>query len=194
MFRRICVFCGSSSGVRPIYAEAAAALGRELARRGIGLVFGGGKIGLMGIVADSVMAAGGEVIGVLPKPLFTREVAHTGLTELHVVDSMHARKAMMADLAEGFIAMPGGFGTLEELFEIVTWAQLGLHTNPCGLLNTAGYFDPLVSFIDHQVTEGFLPTEDREIVMVDPDPAGLLERMERYEPPIAPRWITPEET
>jgi len=172
---RVCVFCGSRSGGNAIYGETAAALGDLIARRGFGLVYGGGNIGLMGIVADAALAAGGEVIGVIPRHLLDREVAHSGLSNLHVVDSMHTRKALMAELSDLFIAAPGGFGTLDEMCEILTWAQLGLHRKPCGLLNVAGYFDPLLGMFDHAVSEGFLGAPHRSLIVSDHDAPRLIE-------------------
>jgi uncharacterized protein (TIGR00730 family) len=189
--RRICVFCGSSAGGRPAYAEAARALGRLLAAEGIGLVFGGGRVGLMGVVADAVLAGGGEAIGVIPEALLRREVGHTGLTELLVVESMHERKARMADLSDGFVALPGGFGTLEELFEVVTWAQLGIHPKPCGLLDVAGYYEPLLQLLDRGVDESFIRPQHRGLVLAGTDPARLLERMRRFVPPTTEAWIAP---
>lgn len=174
---RVCVFCGSRSGERSIYADTAAALGTLLARRGFGLVYGGGNIGLMGIIADAALAAGGEVIGVIPQHLLEREVAHTGLTQLHVVDSMHTRKALMADIADVFVAAPGGFGTLDELCEILTWAQLGLHGKPCGLLNVAGYFDSLLGMFDQATREGFLSAQHRQLVIAGHDAQHLIDRL-----------------
>ena len=174
---RVCVFCGSRRGEQAIYAETAAALGTLLARRGIGVVYGGGNIGLMGIVADAALAAGGEVIGVIPGHLQDREVAHGGLTALHVVDSMHARKALMARLSDVFIAAPGGFGTLDEMCEILTWAQLGLHNKPCGLLNVAGYFDALLGMFDHAVREGFLSQQHRQLIATDTDVSRLVDHL-----------------
>jgi len=187
--RRVCVFCGSSHGASPVYAEAARDLGRRLARRGLGLVYGGGNVGLMGEVADAALAAGGEVIGVIPYALEAREVAHSGLTELHVVDSMHERKALMADLSDGFLALPGGIGTLEEFFEVWTWGQLGLHAKPCGLLDVAGYYAPLLAFLDRTVEEGFLRPAHREVVLVDTDPEALLDRMAAFTPPRVEKWM-----
>ncbi|WP_370950176.1 TIGR00730 family Rossman fold protein [Amycolatopsis sp. cg5] len=186
--RRICVFCGSSMGNSPEYAAAAAALGTLLASRGIGLVYGGASVGTMGVVADAALAAGGEVIGVIPEALSSVEISHAGLTELHVVADMHERKAKMAALSDGFLALPGGAGTLEELFEIWTWAQLGLHTKPLGLVDVAGYYAPLRTFVDHMVTEGFLRPAHRDFILVDPDPAVLLDAFATYEPPPKPTW------
>src|SRR5216684_2883582 len=180
--RRICVFSGSNMGVRQEYGEAARELGRELVARGLGLVYGGASVGLMGVVADSVLAGGGEVIGVLPRALFRSEVAHKHLTALHEVGSMHERKALMADLSDGFIALPGGFGTFDELFEITTWAQLGLHTKPIGLLNVAGYFTPLLAMVGHAVTEGFIPPDHAHILLNSASPADLLDSFAAYTP------------
>lgn len=174
---RVCVFCGSRSGDAPLHAEMARLLGTLLAVRGHGVVYGGGNIGLMGIVADAALAAGGEVIGVIPQHLLEREVAHAGLTKLHVVNSMHTRKALMADLSDAFIAAPGGFGTLDELCEILTWAQLGLHRKPCGLLNVAGYYDPLLGMFDRAVNDGFLSLPHRQLIISDNDPTRLLDRL-----------------
>ena len=191
--RRICVFCGSSPGRDPRYAEQAAALARELASRGIGVVFGGGSIGLMGVLADHALAAGGAVIGVIPHGLAARELAHRGVADMRVVATMHARKALMAELADGFVALPGGMGTLDELFEIVTWSQLGIHRKPVGVLNVGGYYDPLVALLDHAVAGGFVSAENRGLVIVDEEPAALLDRMAAHEPPAAPAWVTAEE-
>jgi hypothetical protein len=191
--RRVCVFCGSSPGGDPRYAQQAAALARELASRGIGLVFGGGSIGLMGVVADHALAAGAAVTGVIPHGLAARELAHRGVADMRVVTTMHARKALMAELADGFVALPGGLGTLDELFEIVTWSQLGIHRKPVGVLNVAGYYDPLVTLLDHAVAGGFVAAENRGLVIVDEEPAALLDRMAAHEPPPAPAWATPEE-
>ena len=191
--KRICVFCGGSVGRDARYREAAEELGRQLAGRGLGLVFGGGSVGLMGAVADATLAAGGRAIGVIPHGLAVREVAHRGLTELRVVSSMHERKAMMARLADAFVALPGGFGTLEELFEIVTWAQLGIHRKPIGLLNVAGYYDALVRLLDHAVAEGFVPAENRGLIVVASEPAPLLERLAAHQGPVVREWIGPDE-
>jgi uncharacterized protein (TIGR00730 family) len=192
--RRVCVFCGSSLGCDPCYAEQAASLARELVRRGMGVVFGGGSVGLMGVLADEVLAGGGAVTGVIPHALAARELAHRGVADMRVVPTMHARKALMAELADGFVALPGGIGTFEELFEIVTWSQLGIHRKPVGVLNVAGYYDPLVALLDHAVAGGFVPARSRGLVIVDEQPARLLDRMADHEPPPAPAWITPEET
>jgi len=191
--KRICVFCGSRTGVQEAYRQAAVNLGRLLAERGWGLVFGGGRIGLMGIVADRVMQQGGEAIGVIPKMLMQKEIAHSGLTSLRVVCTMHERKAMMAELADGFIALPGGYGTLEEFFEILTWAQLGLHRKPCGLLNVQGYFDPLLGLVEHAVNEGFVRPDHRPLIIDDQDAEQLLDRMVAYTPPETPQLLHPGE-
>jgi uncharacterized protein (TIGR00730 family) len=191
---RLCVYCGSSGGTREVYAAAARELGGLLAARGIGLVYGGGSVGLMGILADAALGQGGEVIGVIPEELVRREVAHQGLSELRVVMSMHERKALMADLADGFVALPGGYGTWEEFFEMVTWVQLGLHPKPCGLLNVAGYYDPLLQLADHAVAEGFLRATDRQLIVAEAEPAALLERIEQMEPPPLPKWLSREDT
>ncbi len=175
--RAICVFCGSKDGVRPEYAEAAAGLGRLLAEQVIRLVYGGSNVGLMRIIADSCMAAGGEVVGVMPQMMAAKEIAHLNITQLHIVSTMHERKAMMADLADGFIAMPGGFGTLDELFEIVTWRQIGLHSKPIGLLNTCGFFEPLLRLADHATAEGFVRPTDGTLLLSESTPAALLRRL-----------------
>ncbi|HEV3330201.1 MAG TPA: TIGR00730 family Rossman fold protein [Bryobacteraceae bacterium] len=182
--RRVCVFCGSSAGARPEYSEAACGLGALLAKRGIGLVYGGGRLGLMGVVADAALAAGGEVIGVIPQAMVQQERAHTGLTELRVVASMHERKAAMSDPAAAFIAMPGGFGTFEEFCEVLTWTQLGLQRKPCGILNVCGYYDYLLRLFDQAVAERFLQPEHRALVLTDQNAASLLDRLLRYEVPI----------
>jgi uncharacterized protein (TIGR00730 family) len=188
--RRLCVFCGSSSGNRADYREAARRLGELLAGRGVGLVFGAGHIGLMGVVADAVLAGGGEALGVIPQALVDKELAHGRLTALHVVETMHRRKALMADLADGFAALPGGYGTADELFEILTWAQLGLHTKPIGLLNVSGFFDPLLAWIDQCVREGFIRPEHRETLQIASDPVSLLDLLERSHPaPPVTKWI-----
>jgi uncharacterized protein (TIGR00730 family) len=192
--KRLCVFCGSSVGVNPAYAEVATALGTLLAQRGIGLVYGGGNVGLMGVIADAALAAGGEVIGVIPQALADREVAHHGVTELRIVDSMHTRKAMMADLSDAFLAMPGGVGTFEEFFEAITWTQLGLHRKPCGLLNVAGFYTPLALFIDQAVSEGFIKPVHRAAIIVDDDPARLLDTLSTIEVPDVPKWIRRDQT
>jgi uncharacterized protein (TIGR00730 family) len=173
----VCVYAGSQSGSRPEYAAAATALAQALVSRGQGIVYGGGRVGLMGVLADATLDAGGEIIGVIPRHLEELEVAHRGLTELRVVGSMHERKALMASLADGFIALPGGIGTLEELIEMITWAQLGLHEKPCGLLNVHGYYDPLITFLDGAMREGFLPAGYRGLLTVETDPAALIDAL-----------------
>lgn len=187
--RRICVFCGSSTGNDPAHAAAAEHLGRALAGHRVGLVYGGGGIGLMGTVADAALAAGGEVIGVIPRGLWELEVGHKRLSALHIVDSMHERKAMMAELSDGFIVLPGGIGTMEEFFEVWTWAQLKLHHKPVGLLNVAGYFDPLLGFLDSMVAKGFLHPDHRAMPAVEDDAERLLRALHAYEPPTVERWF-----
>ena len=193
-FTRLGVFCASSLGVRPVYADAARVMGTLLAERGIGLVYGGGNVGLMGVIADAALAAGGEVIGVIPRSLFEREIAHTGLPDLRIVHSMHERKAMMAELSDAFIALPGGVGTFEEFFEAVTWTQLGLHKKACGLLNVDGFYAPLVAFIDRAMHEGFIRAGHRGIVVTDPDSAALIDKLAAAALPDQPKWIRPDET
>lgn len=189
--RRICVLCGSSPGARPEYLEAAVHLGHTLARNNIGLVYGGALVGIMGRVAEPVLEKGGDVIGVIPKALVEKEVAFTGLADLRVVDSMHDRKALMADLADGFIALPGGLGTIEGYFEIVTWAQLRIHSKPCGLLNINQYFRKLMDFLDHTVTERFVEREHCSMILTDDDPERLLRKFEAYQPPLMDKaqWV-----
>ena len=187
--RRLCVFSGSSPGGHPAYAQAAAELGRALAAQGIGLVYGGAQVGLMGTIADAALEAGGEAVGVIPQALVDREIAHTGLSELHVVGSMHERKAMMADLADGFIALPGGMGTLEELFEVYTWTQLGLQSKPLGLLDVRSYYAKLVGFLDDTVEQRFMTVENREMLVVEQRAEALLEAFRRWRPPARPKWI-----
>ncbi len=186
---RICVYCGSSPGSRPAYREAAEALGGELAERGIGLVYGGGNVGLMGVVADAVLAAGGTVTGVIPRSLRDREIAHTGLDDLRVVESMHERKALMADLSDAFVALPGGVGTLEELVEVMTWTQLGLHRKPCGILDVEGYYDHLLAWLDHAERERFLRPEHRALLVHAGTPAALLEAFDAWEAPALGKWL-----
>ena len=186
--RSICVFCGASPGANPVYAEAAAALGRELAQRGMTLVYGGGEVGLMGVVADAALAAGGEVIGVIPQSLQDSEIGHRGLTRLEVVEGMHARKARMAELADAFIALPGGLGTLEELFEVWTWGQLGYHGKPLGLLEVNGFYAKLIGFLDHLVDERFVRSQHRGMLQVRETPQDLLEALAAWEPDLVPRW------
>jgi uncharacterized protein (TIGR00730 family) len=187
--RSVCVFCGANEGNPPAYAEAARAAGILFAESGIRLVTGGGRVGLMGVVADAALAAGGEVVGVIPHALLAREMGHTGLTRLEVVSTMHERKARMADLSDGFVALPGGIGTLEELFEVWTWAQLGVHTKPCGLLNVAGYYDGLLAFLRRCASEGFVSERSLKMLVVESDPRRMLERLAAYEPPVVSRWV-----
>ena len=191
--KSVCVFCGSNPGNDPVYADGERAMGREIARRGLILVYGGGAVGLMGIVADAALEAGGEVHGVIPRALRDKEVGHHHLTRLEIVDTMHIRKARMAELSDGFIAMPGGIGTFEELFEIWTWGQLGIHAKPLGLLNVAGFYDPLALFLDRTVEAGFLKPMHRAMAMTDTDPAQLLDRMEQYVPAAVIKWVEKEE-
>jgi uncharacterized protein (TIGR00730 family) len=191
---RVCVFCGSRLGNRPVYRLHAQRLARLLAERGIGIVYGGGSIGLMGVVADAALEAGGEVIGVIPEVLMAREFAHPNLTRLHIVRTMHERKALMSDLADGFVALPGGFGTLDELFEIVTWAQLGIHTKPVVLLNSSDYYRHLLASVRHAIDEGFIAPEHAGLLIVTDDPEEAVEALLTYQPPIAvPRWMGREE-
>ncbi|NMY40779.1 TIGR00730 family Rossman fold protein [Pseudomonas sp. WS 5013] len=187
--KSVCVFCGASPGARPIYHEAAAQLGRHIAERGLTLVYGGGAVGLMGVVADAALAAGGEVIGIIPQSLERAEIGHKGLTRLEVVDGMHARKARMAELADAFIALPGGLGTLEELFEVWTWGQLGYHAKPLGLLEVDGFYARLTDFLDHLVAERFVREQHRAILQVSTSPAELLARMDAWQPTAAPKWV-----
>jgi uncharacterized protein (TIGR00730 family) len=187
--RRVAVFCGSNPGARPEYMAAARSLGRLLAQRGIGVVYGGSNVGLMSALAEEMMDELGDIIGVIPRMLVEREVANTALTDLRIVATMHERKALMAELADAFIALPGGIGTLEEFFETWTWAQLGMHTKPCGLLNVAGYFDPLLAFLDRAVSERFVRDVHRQMLVVDSDPSALLARFEAYDPPQVVKWI-----
>lgn len=187
--KRICVFAGSNAGSHIDYLAAARELGHALVRREMGLVYGGAHSGLMGALADAVLTARGHVTGVIPEALVAKEIAHKGLSDLRIVASMHERKAMMADLADGFVALPGGWGTLEEFFEVLTWAQLGLHQKPCGLLNVRGFFDGLLSFIEHSIDERFVRREYRSMILVSPSPDSLLERFDQYVPLVVPKWI-----
>lgn len=188
----ICVFCGSSMGVKPAYKQAAIALGKALAQRKLGLVYGGGNVGLMGTVADATLAAGGEVIGVIPDFMVAKEIAHTGLTQLHIVESMHERKTMMAQLSDAFVALPGGYGTLEEFCEILTWAQLGLHQKPFAVFNIKGYYDSLLKFLDQAVTEEFLRPIHRSLVLEASEPENLLDLLANYQPQNVDKWIRKE--
>jgi uncharacterized protein (TIGR00730 family) len=192
--RRVCVYAGSNPGSDPAYADAARALAATMAERNIGLVYGGGKVGLMGVLADTILQQNGEAIGVMPKALIDREIGHPGLTELKVVDSMHERKALMAELADGFIAVPGGIGTLEELIEVYTWSQLGIHDKGCGVLNVRGYYDALAAFLDHAVSEGFLRPQHRATLTVAEDPAELLDALATYTPPQVGKWLELDQT
>jgi uncharacterized protein (TIGR00730 family) len=188
--KRICVFCGSSIGARPAYRQAAQQLGELLAERGIGVVFGGGCIGLMGVVADAALSKGGEVIGIIPESLVRREVGHRGVTKLHIVETMHQRKALMADLSDAFIALPGGYGTLEEFCEAVTWSQLGIQQKPCGLLNIEKYWDGLLAVLDHAVDEGFVRPENSQLVLVAQTPEWMVERLLEWRPPAhIEKWL-----
>lgn len=192
--KKICVYCGSSPGRRPEYTAAARFLAEELLTRKIGLVYGGASVGIMGEIANTVLKGGGEVVGIMPQTLVDREVSHPGLTEFIIVKSMHERKAMMADLSDGFIALPGGLGTIEELFEVLTWSQLGFHKKPCGLLNASGYYDHLSAFLDHTVVEGFVKNAHRSMLIVEKDPVKLLDRFTDYDPPLVNKWINRENT
>jgi len=192
--RRICVFCGSSAGNDLAFRQAAQALGQALVQQNITLVYGGGNIGLMGVIADQVMRAGGQAIGVIPRQLVEKELAHQGITELRIVGSMHERKALMADLAEGFIALPGGYGTVEEFSEVLTWGQLGLHSKPMGMLNVSGYFDHLLRFLDHAVEVRLLNAEHRRLVLESDRVEVLLQRMADWQATPTARWIQPDET
>jgi uncharacterized protein (TIGR00730 family) len=192
---RICVFCGSSPGARLAYTEATAELARLLVADGIGLVYGGANVGLMAVLADTVLAEGGEAVGVIPQALVDKEIAHPGLADLRVVGSMHERKALMADLADAFIALPGGLGTLEELFEVYTWSQLGLHRKPCALLDVQGYYAGVAAFLEHAVEERFLREEHRAMLVVEQDPGTLIDRLREFEPDaVQPKWIGRGET
>ncbi len=186
--KAVCVYCGSSDGAKPLYREAAKSFGRALVAANLSLVYGGGKVGLMGVIADEVMAAGGRAIGVIPELLVNKEVGHDGLSELHVVPDMHQRKKMMADLADAFVALPGGAGTLEELFEVFTWAQLGYHRKAVAVLNIDGFYDPLISMLEHTVQEGFMRQTYFDILQIDSDPAALIAKLRRYQPPVADKW------
>ena len=191
--KHICVFCGSNQGAKPGYKAAAQALGQALVKRGLGLVYGGGNVGLMGTIADTVLSVGGTAIGVIPQALVDKELAHQGLTQLHIVDSMHERKALMAELSDGFIALPGGFGTFEEFCEVLTWAQLGFHQKPCGLLNIDGYYSPLIAMFDHATNEQFVRPPHRSLVLEAQDPDRLLDKLASYEPITFQKWIDRKE-
>jgi uncharacterized protein (TIGR00730 family) len=189
MLRRICVFCGSNSGTRQIYQQAAQTFGRLLCRRGIELVYGGGNVGLMGVLANACLNEGGRIIGVIPQALADKELAHTGLTELRIVSSMHERKSVMADLSDAFVALPGGYGTWEEFFEVLTWSQLGIQRKACAVLNVNGYYDPLLEMADKALSEGFVRDVHRDLLLSDPDPERLLERLSHYSIPTIDKWI-----
>jgi len=191
--KKICVYCGSSRGKNPAFAQAAVSLAQEMCARNIGLVYGGAAVGVMGAVADAIIEAGGEAIGVIPKSLAVKEVAHEQLSELHVVASMHERKAMMAELADGFIALPGGWGTLEEIFEMLTWAQLGFHDKPCGLLNTEGYYDQLIGFLEHSFAQQFVNELFRPILMTSIESTTLLNQFAAYQAPKVRKWVGEDE-
>ena len=192
--KSVCVFCGSNYGTSEAYSQAAWDMGKSIAEAGLTLVYGGANVGLMGMVADGALDAGGKVIGILPKALQEKELAHTGLTELHIVSSMHERKAMMADRSDAFVALPGGAGTMEEIFEVWTWGQLGLHQKPCGLLNIDGFYDHLIEFLDHQTTEGSMKPEMRNMMQVADTSAAILQLFRSYAPPTTPKWIKKNET
>lgn len=187
--QRVCVFSGSNAGSRPQYERAATELGEELVARGLGLVYGGAGVGLMKAVADAVLAAGGEVTGVIPRHLVDKEIAHGDLSGLHVVESMHERKARMSDLADAFVGLPGGFGTLEEFAEVVTWSQLGLQVKPCGLLDVEGFYQPLLRFVEHAVDEKFIRAEHRDLILIEKRPDRLLDALARWQPPAVEKWI-----
>ena len=192
--KRICVYCGSSPGRDPAYRAAATRLGEVFAERGIGLVYGGASVGVMGAVADAVLSGGGEAIGIIPHALAVKEVAHEALTEQHVVGSMHERKALMAEMSDGFVALPGGWGTIEEIFEVLTWAQLGFHEKPCGLLNVGGYYDDLFRFLEHAITEQFVKPDYRELLILEESAEQLLARFDGYQAPRIHKWVGPGET
>jgi uncharacterized protein (TIGR00730 family) len=192
--KNVCVYCGSNPGKLPEYREAARVLGRELASRDLGLVYGGASVGIMGAVADAVLESGGKAVGIIPFSLATKEVSHDGLDQLIVVDSMHERKAKMAELSDGFIALPGGWGTIEEIFEMLTWAQLGFHEKPCGLLNVASYYDHLFTFLENAIEQQFVKEEYRPMIIMEETPGVLLNRFGEYQAPIVKKWIGPEET
>lgn len=193
-FRRVCVFCGSNVGTNPEYAGSAAEMGREIVRREWSLVYGGGSVGLMGVVADAVLAAGGEVIGVIPEMLATKELLHPCATKMHIAPTMHARKALMEELSDVFVALPGGYGTFEEVLEIITWAQLGIHAKPIGLLDVAGFYERLTGFFDHAIEEGFIKAKQRGLIVTAASPAELLDRLVQHEMPQVKKWIKLEES
>lgn len=188
--QRLCVFCGSNVGDDAVYVQAARSMGKALAAANIGLVYGGGSVGLMGAIADAVLEAGGQVSGVIPRALVERELGHSGVTDLHIVGSMHERKALMAELSDGFVALPGGIGTLEELFEVWSWAQLGIHRKPCGLLNVRGFYDGLIAYLDAVVAHRFIKPGHRSLLIIAHQPDDLIGQLRRYRPPDAPAWLT----
>jgi uncharacterized protein (TIGR00730 family) len=192
--KSICVFCGSNPGTNPIYVATAKALGEELVRQDLSLVYGGASVGLMGTLADSVLKAGGQVFGVIPEMLQMKEIAHQRLTKLYVVASMHERKQMMFDLSDGFITLPGGLGSIEEMCEVLTWGQLGLHKKPCGFLNTNQFYSPMISQFERCVQEGMMKEQHREMIIVDPTPAGLIEKLRTYQPPDVEKWMNKKQT
>ncbi|HEY3967931.1 MAG TPA: TIGR00730 family Rossman fold protein [Planctomycetaceae bacterium] len=191
--RRVCVFCGSNGGNDPAFRQAADEMGGEIVRRGWELVYGGGSVGLMGVVADGVLAGGGEVIGVIPEMLATKELLHTGVTRMHIAPTMHARKALMEQSADAFVALPGGYGTFEELLEIITWAQLGMHAKPIGLLNVCGFYDGLTGFFDHAIAAGFIKARHRSLIVTAATPRELLDQLVTHEMPQVKKWIRPDE-
>jgi uncharacterized protein (TIGR00730 family) len=192
--KRVCVFCGSSSGSLPIYQQVASNVGRLLAGHGYCVVYGGGRVGLMGALAEGTLAAGGEVIGIIPQALFEKEIGYSDLKDLRVVGSMHERKAMMAEISDAFLTLPGGFGTFEEFFEMVTWSQLGVHQKPCGLLNLNGFYDPLLAMCDHAVSQGFLREVDRKLILSDSDPEALIQRVLNFKVPESTKWLSSKQT
>jgi len=194
VIRRVCVFCGSSAGTVTAHRDAAIELGNALLRSGKGLVYGGGSVGLMGILADTLLQGGGEVIGVIPEMLAVKELLHPRVSPMHIVPSMHARKALMAELCDAFIALPGGYGTFEELLEAITWSQLGIHRKPIGILNVSGFYTPLVNMIDHAILEGFIKPDHRDLVVVEENPAALLTRLATHQIPTVHKWIRAEES
>jgi uncharacterized protein (TIGR00730 family) len=192
--KRVCVFCGSSSGAQPIYQKIAFSVGRLLTEHGYGVVYGGGRVGLMGALAEGTLAAGGNLVGIIPKVLFDKEIGNSDLKDLRIVGSMHERKALMAELSEAFITLPGGFGTFEECFEMVTWSQLGVHKKPCGVLNINGFYDPLLNMCDRAVSQGFLTEVDRKLIISDPDPESLIQRVLTFKVPESTKWLSIKQT
>ncbi len=192
--KRVCVFCGSSPGALPIYQRAASTVGRLLVEKGYGVVYGGGHVGLMGALAEGVLSAGGEITGIIPRSLFEKEIGNSDLKDLRIVGYMHERKALMADLSDAFMALPGGFGTFEEFFEVVTWSQLGVHRKACGLLNINGFYDPLLAMCDHAVTEGFIREVDRKLIVDDQDPQVLIQRIATFTVPESTKWLSSKQT